>query len=61
MDDRATALLSGSSSTNEGPVRYRNIDDIMRDAPRVDLDEDVEEEALLVETEEPSCYLEAAG
>ncbi|XP_062193553.1 uncharacterized protein LOC133896948 [Phragmites australis] len=57
---KATPLSSESSNTNEGPVRYRHIDDIMRDAPKVDLDGDIEEEAMLMETEEPSCYLEAA-
>ncbi|XP_062213685.1 uncharacterized mitochondrial protein AtMg00820-like [Phragmites australis] len=33
----------------------------MRDAPRVDLDEDVEGEVMLIKMEEPSCYLEAVG
>ena len=61
VDDRVTPLSSGSSNTDEGSMRYRHIEDIMRDAQRVDLDEDVEEEVMLVETEEPSCYCEAAG
>ncbi|XP_062205191.1 uncharacterized protein LOC133907176 [Phragmites australis] len=60
--DLSTPLPSGSSSTDEGPIHYRHIDDIMRDARRVELDEeDMKEEVMLVETEEPSCYLEAAG
>ena len=46
---------------NEGPIRYRNISDILRDAPRVEREEEIEEEALLIEEEEPTCYREAAG
>ena len=46
---------------NDGPIRYRNINDILRDAPRVEREEEIEEEALLIEEEEPSCYREAAG
>ena len=42
--------------SNDGPIRYRNITDILRDAPRVELEEEIEEEALLTEEEEPSCY-----
>jgi hypothetical protein len=55
-DDQATLLPSGSSNTDEGPVRYRHIDNIMRDSRKVDLnEEDMEQEAMLVETKEPSC------
>ena len=46
---------------NEGPIWYRNISDILRDAPRVEREEEIEEEVLLIEEEEPSCYREAAG
>ena len=47
--------------SNDGPIRYRNITDILRDAPRVELEEEIEEEALLTEEEEPLCYREAAS
>ena len=46
---------------NEGPIRYRNIVDILRDAPRMDREEEIEEEALLIEEDEPTCYREVAG
>ena len=46
---------------NDGPIRYRNITDILRDAPQVEREEEIEEEALIIEEEEASCYREAAG
>ena len=52
--------IASVSSSEEGPVRYRHIDDIMRDARRVELDED-DEMAMLAKAEEPSCYREAVG
>ena len=54
--------LSGGDESHDGPIRYRHIDDIMQDTRRVELDKEfAEEEALLIVTEEPSCYREAAG
>ncbi|XP_031505064.1 uncharacterized protein LOC116267471 [Nymphaea colorata] len=56
--ETTTALEMEDS--NDGPVRYRHIDDIMRDARCVELDdEDVEEEAMLATTEESSYYRRA--
>ena len=52
---------AGGDESNDGPIRYRNITDILRDAPRVELEEEIDEEALLTEEEEPSCYQEASG
>ena len=54
------ADIVGGDESHDGPVRYRKIADILRDAPRVELYEEPEEEAFLMEAEEPSCYREAA-
>lgn len=52
----------GDLRSDEGPVRFRSLEDIMREAPRVDLVEDEHDgDALLAEMEEPSSYREAAG
>ena len=53
--------ISRGDESNDGPIRYRNIADILRDAPRVELEEEIEEEAFLTEEGEPSCYREVAG
>ena len=55
-------LLAGGDESHDGLFFYRHIDDILRNAWRVEFEEEfVEEEAFLVKTEEPSCYREAAG
>lgn len=52
----------GDPGSDEGPVRFRSLEDIMGEAPRVDLVEDEHDgDALLAEMEEPSSYREAAG
>ena len=48
--------IAGGDESNDGPICYRNIADILRDAPLVGLEEELEEEAFLTEVEEPSCY-----
>lgn len=65
MSEAATPIqvvpsTASACCSEEGPARYRHIEDIMRDARRVELDECVEL-AMLVEGEEPSCYREAVG
>ena len=53
--------IAEEEELNDGPIRYINISDILRDALRVEHEEEIEEEALLIEEEEPSCYREAVG
>ena len=54
--------LAGGDKSHYGPIRYRHIDDIQRNAWIVDLEEEfAKEEALLVKMEELSCYHEASG
>ena len=43
---------AGGDEPNNGPIHYRNIIDILRDAPQVELEEEIEEEALLTKEEE---------
>lgn len=50
-----------SSDHEEGPVRYRSINDVYQDSVEVELTSDVEMEALLAVMEEPSSYQDAAG
>jgi hypothetical protein len=46
---------------DEGPVRFRNLNEVYQDSVEVELTYDSEVEALLAVMEEPSCYQEAAG
>jgi hypothetical protein len=46
---------------NEGPVRFRNLNEVYQDTVEVELTSDSEVETLLVVMEEPSCYQDAAG
>ena len=53
--------IAGGDESHDGPVCYRNIADILRDAPRVELEEGLEEEAFLIEAEDLPCYREATS
>ena len=58
----ASPLPVDGDESHDGPIRYRHMDDIMKDTRRVELEKKfAEEEAMLIVTEEPSCYREAAG
>jgi hypothetical protein len=46
---------------DEGPVRFRNLNEVYQDSIEVELTYDSEVEALLAVMEEPSCYQEAVG
>jgi len=50
-----------SGNSEEGPIRYRNLEDIYQNTSEVELAYGSDGEALLAEMEEPSCYSEAAG
>ena len=59
---KTSPLLIGGDESLNGHVRYRHIDDIMRDTQWVELEKEFsKEEALLVMTEESSSYHKAAG
>ena len=58
----ASPLPVDGDESHDGPIRYRHMDDIMKDTRRVELEKEfAEEEAMLIVIEEPSCYREAAG
>ena len=58
----ASPLPVDGDDSHDGPIRYRHMDDIMKDTRRVELEKEfAEEEAMLIVTEEQSCYREAAG
>ena len=48
---------------DDGPVRFRSLNEVYEDSVEVDLasDTEVEINALLATMEEPTCYQEAAG
>jgi hypothetical protein len=53
--------LDDSSDYDEGPVRFRNLNEVYQDFVEVELTSDIEVEALLVVMEEPTYYQDVAG
>lgn len=53
--------INDSSDSEEGPARFKNLQDVYQDTVEVELTLDIEVEALLSVMEEPSCFKDATG
>jgi len=49
------------NSSEDSPMRFRNLNEIYENTSEIDLIEDTDVEAMLTIMEEPMCYREAAG
>jgi hypothetical protein len=59
--DQGGMDLDDSSDYDEGPVRFRNLNEVYQDSVEVELTSDVEVEALLAVMEEPTYYQDVVG
>ena len=58
----AIGPTGGDQPNNDGPVHYRRLYDILREALMLELSfNDIDDEALFAESEEPSSFSEACG
>lgn len=57
-----TKSASLSDNSDEGPVRFKSVTDLLRETSRLEpQEEDVDGELFLLELDEPTHYEEAAG
>ena len=59
--DQGGMDLDDSCDFDEGPVRFRNLNEVYQDTMEVELTSNIEVDALLAVMEEPTSYLEATG
>lgn len=49
------------NSSEDSPLRYKNLSEIYENTTKVELSSDTDVEAMLAIMEEPTCYRDAAG
>lgn len=54
-------LPDGGNSSEDSPLRFRNLNEIYEDTSEVDLAMDSDMEAMLAIMKEPACYREVVG
>lgn len=54
-------MLDMSSSSDDGPVHFRSLNDIYQETIEVEYNSEADIEGLLAELEEPTCYSEVAS